>query len=187
LARGKVAPLIARHVLTRPWVLRRAVGLLSQLRVSYPDSPLGAEDGSGWRDAPAPGDRAREADAIIDGRKGRLYDVFRGTHHTVLLFTGVDEGARPAVELCRIAEQIELAYPGLVKARVVAAERFADHPAALGDPARSAHRQYGIEAASAFVIRPDAYIGYRGQPVDVDRLLADLARRLPTASRAGAR
>jgi 2-polyprenyl-6-methoxyphenol hydroxylase-like FAD-dependent oxidoreductase len=179
-ARGRVAPLLAGHVLARPWVLRKAIGLLSQLRLSYPDSPLNAEDGSGWRNAPAPGDRAREADVIIDGRQGRLYDVFRGTHHTVLLFTGLDEDARPAVELCRIAEQLEQTYPGRVKARVVTAERFTDHAAALGDSTRAAHRQYGIDSASAFVIRPDSYIGYRGRPVDVDRLTADLARRLPS-------
>jgi 2-polyprenyl-6-methoxyphenol hydroxylase-like FAD-dependent oxidoreductase len=182
LARGRVAPLLAGQVLARRWVLRRAIGLLAQLRLHYPDSPLNAEDGSGWRDAPAPGDRAREADVIIDGRAGRLYEVFRGTHHTVLLFTGLDDEARPAVELCRIAEQIEQMYPGLVKARVVTAEHFADHSVALGDPTRSAHRQYGIASASAFVVRPDKYIGYRGRPVDLDRLMADLARRLPAAS-----
>ncbi len=184
LARGRVAPLLAGQVLTRPWVLRRAVGLLAQLRLHYPDSPLNAEDGSGWRDAPAPGDRAREADVIIDGHAGRLHEVFRGTQHTVLLFTGLDDEARPAVELCRIAEHLEQTYPGLVKARVVTAERFADHPAALGDPTRSAHRQYGVTSACAFVVRPDKYIGYRGRPVDADRLTADLARRLPAASHA---
>jgi len=178
LARGRVAPVLASHLLTRSWLRRRFVGLLAQLRLHYPDSPLSAEDGSGWRDAPAPGDRAREADVVIEGRQGRLHDVFRGTHYTVLLFTGLDDDARAAVELCRIAEQLERAYPGLVKARVVSAERFADHPVALGDPTRSAHRQYGITAASAFVVRPDKYIGYRGRPVDTERLSADLARRL---------
>jgi len=178
LARGRVAPVLASHLLTRSWLRRRFVGLLAQLRLHYPDSPLSAEDGSGWRDTPAPGDRAREADVVIDGRQGRLHDVFRGTHYTVLLFTGLDDDARAAVELCRIAEQLERAYPGLVKARVVSAERFADHPVALGDPTRSAHRQYGITAASAFVVRPDKYIGYRGRPVDTERLSADLARRL---------
>jgi hypothetical protein len=121
---------------------------------------------------------------IIDGRQGRLYEVLRGTHHTVLLFTGLDDDARPAVELCRIAERIEQAYPGMVKARVVTAERFADHPAALGDPTRSAHRQFGTTSACAFIVRPDAYIGYRGRPVDADRVMADLARRLPAMSRA---
>jgi hypothetical protein len=61
---------------------------------------------------------------------------------------------------------------------VVTAGRVVDHPAVLGDPTRSAHRQYQIESASAFVIRPDAYIGYRGRPVDADRIMADLAARL---------
>jgi hypothetical protein len=65
---------------------------------------------------------------------------------------------------------------------VISAERFADHPAALGDPNRSAHRQYGVTAASAFVIRPDKHIGYRGRPVDAERLMADLAKRLPGAT-----
>jgi len=164
-------------------VLRRFIGRLAQLRIDYPNSPLNAEDGTGWRDAPAPGDRAREADVLIEGRQARLYDVFRGTHHTVLLFTGFDDDARPAVELCRIAEEIEQKYPGLVRARVVSAERFADHPAALGDSTRAAHRQYGIDSACAFVVRPDSYIGYRGRAVDVDRVMADLACRLGGASR----
>jgi hypothetical protein len=181
-----VAPLLVGRVLSRSWVRQRFIGLLAQLRVRYPNSPLNAEDGSGWRDAPAPGDRAREADVMIDGRAGRLHEVFRGTHHTVLLFTGLDDQARPAVELCRIAEQIEQMYPGLVTARVVTAERFADHPAALGDPTRSAHHQYRIASACAFVVRPDKYIGYRCRPVDPDRLMADLTGRIAATSPARA-
>jgi 2-polyprenyl-6-methoxyphenol hydroxylase-like FAD-dependent oxidoreductase len=181
IARGRIAPQLVTRVLTQPSVRRWVIGMFAELRIRYPNSPLGAEDGSGWRDAPAPGDRAREADVIIDGKPGRVHEVLRGTHHTVLVFTGVDDHARPAVELCRIAEQIEQTYPEMVKARVVTAERFADHPLALGDPTRSAHRQYGISEASAFVVRPDKHIGYRGKPVDTDRLMADLARRLPKA------
>jgi 2-polyprenyl-6-methoxyphenol hydroxylase-like FAD-dependent oxidoreductase len=177
--RGRVAPMVAALVLTRRFVRQPFVGALAQLRVHYPDSPLNAADGSGWHDAPAPGDRAREADITIDGMDGHLYDVFRGTHHTVLLFTGVDTDAQPAVELCRIAEQIESVYPNLVRARVISAERFADHPLALGDPTRAAHRLYGAGSASAFVVRPDAHIGYRGRPISAERLMADLARRLP--------
>jgi 2-polyprenyl-6-methoxyphenol hydroxylase-like FAD-dependent oxidoreductase len=181
IARGRIAPQLATRVLTRPSVRRWFVGRLAQLRIRYPDSPLNAEDGSGWRGAPAPGDRAREADVLIGGRPGRLHDVLRGTHHTVMLFTGLDEHALPAVQLCRLAERIEGSYRGLARARVISAERFADHPLALGDPNRSAHRQYGLEAAGAYVVRPDAHIGYRGRPVDADRLMAELAARLPGA------
>lgn len=181
-ARGRVAPQLARVVLTRRSVLRWLLGTLAQLRLHYPNSPLNAQDGDGWRHSAGPGDRAPEADVLIDGQPGRLHDAFRGTHHTVLLFTGLDDQARPAVELCRVAERLERSYPGLVRARVITADRFADHAAALGDPDRFAHRQYGIKAACAFVIRPDGHIGYRGRPVDGDRLIADLAVRLPGAS-----
>ena len=153
LARGRVAPVLAGQVLTREWVRRRFIGMLAQLLLHYPDSPLNAEDGSGWHDAPAPGARAREADVLIDGQPGRLYDLFRGTHHTVLLFTGLDDDARPEVELRGLADQFEQDHPGLLKAHVVST--------------RSAHRQYGVSAPSAFVIRPDKYISYRGRPVEL--------------------
>jgi hypothetical protein len=65
---------------------------------------------------------------------------------------------------------------------VVSAERFADHPVALGDPDRSAHRRYDITAASAYIVRPDGHIGHRSRPVHTDTLLADLATRLPGAA-----
>ncbi|OEV06323.1 2-polyprenyl-6-methoxyphenol hydroxylase [Streptomyces nanshensis] len=181
-ARGRIAPHVAGTVLTRPSVRRGLIGTLAQLRLRYPDSPLNSQDGSGWRDAPAPGDRAREADLLVDGKPGRLHDVLRGTHHTVLLFTGLDGHARSAVELCRIAQRLEEAHPGLVKARVISAERSPGHPVppvALGDPDGSAHRRYGLTSAGAFVLRPDAHVGYRGRPVDADRIMADLAARLP--------
>lgn len=102
----------------------------------------------------APGDQAREADVLIDGEPAHLYQVLRGPHHTVLLFTGLDDDATAAAELCRLAERIEAAYPKLVRAWVISAERFADHPLVLGDPDRQVHRQYGISSASAFVVRP---------------------------------
>lgn len=181
-ARGRVAPVLATTLLTRRPVRRRLLGILSQLRLSYPDSPLNAESGSDWGDAPAPGDRAREADVLVGGEQGRIHDVLRGPRHTVLLFTGVDGGARPAAELARVAERIERAYPELVTARVVSAERPADDAVVLGDPDRSAHRRYGVGRAAAFVVRPDGHVAYRGRPVDADALLADLAARLPGAS-----
>lgn len=179
--RGKIAPQLASRVLTRESFRRWFVGLLAQLRLRYPDSPLNRDQGAGWRDAPKPGDRAREAEVLLDGQRARVHEVLRGTRHTVLLFTGLDDQAMPAVELCRIAERIERAYPELVTARVISAERFADHPATLADPDRTAHRQYDIEQAGAFVVRPDGYIGYRGRPIDAEALLEDLAARLPGA------
>ena len=86
--------------------------------------------------------------------------MFRGTHHTVLLFTGLDDDARPAVELCRIAEQLEQTYPGLVKARVVTPSAT---PITLRHLAiRRGQRTVSTASPrpSAFVVRPDKYIDY---------------------------
>lgn len=182
--REHVGPVIAKRVFTRASFRRWFVGLFAQLGIAYPNSALNAESGTGWDDAPAPGDRAREAGLTIDGQAGRVYDVLRGPHHTVLLFTGYrdgdDDGTDQStdLELRRLAERIEKAFPGLVVARVVSAERFADHPLILSDADRSAHKTYGVSRASAFVVRPDAHIAYRSNPVDADQLIADLTDRL---------
>ncbi|MEV0386641.1 FAD-dependent monooxygenase [Nonomuraea sp. NPDC050643] len=179
--RAHLAPQIASRVLARRSIRTWLVGTLAQLRVAYPASPLNREDGSGWKDAPAPGDRARQADVLIDGEPRRLHDLLLGTRHTVLLFAGTS-GARQEAELCRVADRIRHAYPDLVAAYVISTERFTGHPALVGDPDHSAHDQYGLSRAAAFVIRPDLHLCYRGTPIDTGTLLADLAQRLPGAA-----
>jgi 2-polyprenyl-6-methoxyphenol hydroxylase-like FAD-dependent oxidoreductase len=179
--RGYLGPQIATRIMARHSFRKWFVGQLAQLRTSYPNSPLNNENGADWKQAPAPGDRAREVDVRIDGARQPLHALLHGTQHTVLLFTGVDEAAQPAVALCRIADRVTDAYPNLVRAHVISTERFTDHPAAVGDPDRAAHHRYGIQRAAAFVIRPDLHIGFRGTPIEPGTLLADLAQRLPGA------
>ncbi|MEV6522701.1 FAD-dependent monooxygenase [Longispora sp. NPDC051575] len=153
-ARGQVAPVLAGRLLGRESVRRWLIGTFAQLRIAYPDSPLNARDGGGG-DGPVPGDRAREASVGA----GRVYDVLRGTQHTVLLF------GEPA-EWGGLAERVELEYPGRVAARVIGPEETA------------AWAAYGVSGSGVFVVRPDKYIAYRGAPIDPGLLLADLAGRL---------
>ena len=72
LTRGRVAPLLAGQVLTRPWVLRRAHRPDGATAPARPGQPAQRRGRFGLAGPPAPGDRAREADVIIDGRSGRL-------------------------------------------------------------------------------------------------------------------
>ncbi|MGY0235574.1 FAD-dependent monooxygenase [Longispora urticae] len=153
-ARGHVAPVLAGRVLGRESVRRWLIGTFAQLRIAYPDSPLNARDGGGG-DGPAPGDRAREAPLGA----GRVYDVLRGTQHTVLLFGAPTEWGG-------LAERVELEYPGRVVARVIGPEETA------------AWAAYGVSGSGVFVVRPDKYIAYRATPTDAGLLLADLAGRL---------
>ncbi|MFF1818759.1 FAD-dependent monooxygenase [Kribbella sp. NPDC058245] len=150
--RQHVMPGVGSRLLQTEAVRHFLIGMLSELHIAYPDSPLNAESGQYWGTAPKPGERAREATL----GSGRLYDVLRGTHHTVLLF-------EDTVDLTGLAVQISATYPELVVARVIGAEE------------KDARSQYGVERAAAFVIRPDKYVGYRGAPEDV---LSDLAQRL---------
>ena len=167
--RGHLAPQIVSRIMARRSFRMWAVGTLAQIRTSYPHSPLNHEEGADWQQAPAPGDRAREVDVLVDGTRKRLHTLMHGTHHTVLLFTGTD--SRSTAELDRIASRVEQAYPDLVRAYVIST--------ADNDPDGAAHERYGIQRAAAFVVRPDLHIGFRSTPINPDSLLADLAERLP--------
>lgn len=97
-----------------------------QLDLGYRDSRLSMDDGRGTREVRA-GDRA--PDALIGER--RLFDLYRGTGFTLLLFGGaaVDLPPSPPVEI------VELPLDG------------------------GAAAIYQVEEPSAILIRPDAYIG----------------------------
>jgi hypothetical protein len=66
----------------------------------------------------------------------------------------------------------------LVVQRAVAPERLEQSGAVLLDPDGALHRRYGAGAECVYVVRPDGYIGYRAQPLDIDKLLRWLARTL---------
>jgi 2-polyprenyl-6-methoxyphenol hydroxylase-like FAD-dependent oxidoreductase len=177
LIRGHLLPHLAPRVLTIPAIRRLAVGLISQLRIAYPDSPLNAEYGHGWSHGPRPGDRAREGDVICAGVT-RIFEVLRGTHHTVLLFAA---GSDPR-GLLQHATFLEQRHPGLALARVVCTEPPAtSQPRLLHDPQSILHRAYGADQPTSFVIRPDGHIASRIRPATATPLTADLDARLGTA------
>ncbi len=165
---------LAPRVLTIPALRRLAVGLISQLRIAYPDSPLNAEYGHGWHHGPRPGDRAREGDVIGAGVT-RIFEVFRGTHHTVLLFAAGSDSRG----LLQHAAHLEQRHPGLVLAQVVCTEPpSTSQPRLLHDPQSTLHRAYGADQPTSFVIRPDGHIASRIRPVTATQLTADLDARV---------
>jgi 2-polyprenyl-6-methoxyphenol hydroxylase-like FAD-dependent oxidoreductase len=172
--RSHLLPHLAPRVLTIPAARRLAVGLISQLRIAYPHSPLNAEYGHGWRHGPRPGDRAREGDVIGAGVT-RIFEVLRGTHHTVLLFAA---GSDPR-GLLQHAAHLEQRHPGVALARVVSTEPPAtSQPRLLHDPHSTLHRAYGADQPTSFVIRPDGHIASRIRPATATQLTADLDARL---------
>jgi 2-polyprenyl-6-methoxyphenol hydroxylase-like FAD-dependent oxidoreductase len=107
-----------------------------QLGIGYPGSSLSAGGGKAGERAP---------DAPL--RRGRLFDVFRGPHFTLLAF---DE--RHAATVARVNER----YGPAVRAYTVGTD--------LVDAEGHARRAYGTDGL--VLVRPDGYIGVYDAPVE---------------------
>jgi 2-polyprenyl-6-methoxyphenol hydroxylase-like FAD-dependent oxidoreductase len=132
-----------------------------QLGLHYRGSSLAVDD----METPGrlrAGDRAPDAPCVDgSGAPRRLFEIFRGTHMTLLDFGG--HGDVPA---CVRARQ-----NGAVKIVRVFRTGETAPAEALIDIAGHARRAYGIgEGAALILIRPDGYIGYFGRPGSWGRL-----------------
>jgi hypothetical protein len=130
----------------------------------------GVVDHIRFRRGPRAGDRAPDARGR-DGETGtptRLFDLFRGTHFTLLLFDGPAGTDAGYDRLAATARQVCAALEDDVRAHVVvpAARRPArlDAVDVLLDPDRDAHSRYAATAESLYLVRPDGYVAFRSQP-----------------------
>jgi 2-polyprenyl-6-methoxyphenol hydroxylase-like FAD-dependent oxidoreductase len=145
-----------------------------QLGIHYPTSPL---NGSPRRENAAvqAGDRA--PDSLLTGPDGtavRLFDLLRGTRTTVLAF-----GSRSS----KVADALERRFPTRLRP-VSVLPSPATSPADGSGPRFTdvdgdAHRDYGIDADTLLVVRPDGYVGMRATDPDEGEVAAYLARFLP--------
>lgn len=170
---------------------------ISQIDVGYPKSPAVGQDqppiwsvrvtGSDERpglsdwihfgDGPAPGLR------VFDVPIGEmtLFEVLRGTHHTLLCFDGAtatEEGyerlARViAVARAKLGEHVKgyVVVPGATRPEALSAD-----VSVLLDAEGELHRRFGARSECVYLVRPDGYVAYRCQPGDEFRLGAYLDR-----------
>ena len=124
----------------------------SQLSITYRGSRLSRDldNATGIR----AGDRAPDA-ACVHAQSGehvRLFDLFRGTHFTLLVF-----GEQPVPQLPAV-------YDGSLRTYRIAPPEsivtFAEQT--LVDRDGQAHRAYGIRGSALILVRPDGYIGLTG-------------------------
>lgn len=127
-----------------------------QLGLNYRGSPLSVDDVK----EPGPvraGDRAPDAPCVdADGTPRRLFEIFRGTHLTLLAF-----------DVCREELMAGMPAVGTEDVKVVRVLRHGELASAEAviDNGGHARRAYGVGDAPALVlVRPDGYIGYLGSP-----------------------
>ncbi|MCY0941098.1 FAD-dependent monooxygenase [Streptomyces antarcticus] len=143
------------------------------------DGDAGAGAGAGSAGAgPRPGDRAPDCGGLtgpIAAYPQRLYDLLRERGHVLLLFgTGGPDGAAGFDALARTArartgDRIEICA-------VLAADAPADGTTlpVHHDTAGEFARLYGVDHPTAFVVRPDGYLGARLCPPEPHRLASHL-------------
>ena len=151
---GSVSRFVRDHLMSLlaqiPAVAEKLGEGLSGLAVDYRHSPIVEEHGAGMA-GPAAGDRAPDAPLVAakDGASLRLYDLFAEHRHVLLLLGDSPEAAPPT--LPRYPESAFAAY------RVVP-------PGTSGsdyvDRESTVAQRYG-STPSAYLIRPDGYVGFR--------------------------
>jgi hypothetical protein len=144
--RNKLIPFLGGFEPLRHKVVRT----MAELEVGYPGSPIVGEDRPphlAFSEGPAPGARA----------PGRTTD--REPRHRLLLFTrsraGSDLGDLMAKVLERCGDEVAIT---------------------LVFPHNPEHARYAPHGPAAYLVRPDGYVGYRGEPPDAGKLLAYLDR-----------
>jgi hypothetical protein len=114
------------------------------------------------------------------GLSSSLFDLYRGTHYTLMIFAGVTDS--PDIEdLIRTGATIQAQYRAPLQFCVVVAEplcHLLDQAHILVDADKSIHRAYASSAPSLYLIRPDKYIAYRSESIDPHLLAIYLDRTL---------
>lgn len=160
----------------------------AQLLVGYRGSPIvgrpGDDSPSVVPPGPQAGDRAPDCAGLtteIACYPLRLYDLLRGRGHVLLLYDGEDEGdggqdTRGFDELAALATTLS---HGRVETCVLLGGRACVGTTLLPvyrDARGEFARAYGARGPSAFLIRPDGYLGSRLTPPDGRRLAGHLAQ-----------
>lgn len=134
----------------------------AQLLIAYAEGPLvSAVDAAST--SVQPGERAPDARGLrrdIATFPIRLFDLFAGVNHTLLLWS---DGPVSAVE--EAAARAFAAAHGLVDTYLVVAETVDSTLPVIVDTDGEFAAAYGVTGHSSFVVRPDGYLGYRG-PID---------------------
>ena len=206
--RGAVGEMVLRNAtrMTRFATLRnpiaqflrnRAVGLLghipsfrralfyglTELAIHYPDSPLNGETaGLPWTSGGLKsGDRVPDASLRAGLRRGtrRLLDLLRGPNHNLLLLPAARPWTPPKWPSLAAAPRRPTRRS--IRAHVIASGESVARPGrtapGLGRDG-SLWRTLGATDSALALVRPDGYLGYRGQPASWDDLRRYLDRTL---------
>lgn len=110
------------------------------------------------------GGRAPDHTLMQQGKEVRLFELFKGTHHTLLLFSG----KKPSKNDLEVFTSFHhpLIHTYYLYRNDSDLSYCPDNKRCLLDREPSAHTHYGIGKTTAILVRPDGYIGYIQSPLN---------------------
>ncbi|CAN5658913.1 FAD-dependent monooxygenase [soil metagenome] len=190
--RNHLMPLLASHEV----VQHRAWRTISMLGINYRNSPIVGEhretlthaiaDMASWLDfahGPAPGNRAPDGSVKNAGSEQsmRLFEVLRGTEHKILFFAGLKNAQESFRLIAKTILEVESKYGEYIRCHVILpaphdGNELKSVGSILVDADHSLHCLYGAAHQCLYLIRPDGYVGFRGQPIDFAPLHENLRK-----------
>ncbi|EIW74448.1 hypothetical protein CONPUDRAFT_93942 [Coniophora puteana RWD-64-598 SS2] len=142
---------------------RSSAIVLEERNSGLPETPAYGDAVEGEDKVLVAGDRAPDAPGLVDaeGTKHRLFDHFKMSHHTVLVFSPDADGAKPFLEA------ISSRTDGIVRPIVVLPQATCpsytseSQALVLCDGAGHAYSGYQVKQGETYtvVVRPDGFIG----------------------------
>jgi hypothetical protein len=162
----------------------------TQILVNYRESPWVRDASRGRKKSVLrAGDRAPDVRGLRQDQVGfplRLFDVLRGTAHVLLVYVAGRAARRQVLAVEALARDLMTAKADTVRVVAIAAARVrVPEPVGatlLVDGEGAFARAYAAASGSAFLIRPDGYVGYVGDILDSNALFGFLQMELGTSA-----
>ncbi|MFT4041205.1 MAG: FAD-dependent monooxygenase, partial [Thermomicrobiales bacterium] len=175
--RRQIVPRVARTAQAR----ERLLPLVGQLQVNYRGSFLAVDAGSAGKHPAGLRAGERVPDQALRDTTGAPVSLYGQLAQgwTLLLFPGATASPARLAALAALAAEYQRMAGALVQTLVVATSYTEPIPGAtiLIDPTGDTIAAFGAQSGLAALIRPDAYLGYRG-PLDAAGPLASYLARV---------
>jgi 2-polyprenyl-6-methoxyphenol hydroxylase-like FAD-dependent oxidoreductase len=185
IARGPLATLrntLASALGKSPGTVAKLAKGFSGTDIQYPPNPLLGNDRlwhEDWRPHGfPPGLRIRDAQVLCDDLPVSLMgEVLGSTRHTLLVFSGIRPNFRDA-ETVEAIRQKAAGYSSLIGSVAVWRGDHAPDASWVLDPDTHAHKRFGAEFCSLYLLRPDGVVAVRSQPADFSPVASLLSQIL---------
>ncbi|RTL44554.1 MAG: monooxygenase [Candidatus Melainabacteria bacterium] len=136
-------------------------------------------EGPAWLEfghGPLPGDRAPDGEvhSANSATPSTLFEQTRGFSHFALLFSGLHKDSLHGINLENAIQQIKERYSEFIRPLIIVSgdslPSGANEQGTLLDKDGSLHHKYGSFHNCLYLIRPDGYVGFRSQPIDLEQL-----------------